>query len=131
MKINAAVLRKTGAEISVEELELESPRSAEVLLELKASGICHSDYHVVTGDAGHELPVVLGHEGAGIVKEIGEGVSTLKAGDHVALSWIPFAAVVTCACMEKLIYVKHTLDLFGKGQCLMVLLGLQTVRVLQ
>ena len=90
MKINAAVLRKTGAEISVEELELESPRTAEVLVELKASGICHSDYHVVTGDAGHELPVVLGHEGAGIVKEIGEGVSTLKAGDHVALSWIPF-----------------------------------------
>ena len=90
MKINAAVLRKTGAEISVEELELGSPRSAEVLVELKASGICHSDYHVVTGDAGHELPVVLGHEGAGIVKEIGAGVSTLKAGDHVALSWIPF-----------------------------------------
>ena len=73
MKINAAVLRKTGAEISVEELELDSPRTAEVLVELKASGICHSDYHVVTGDAGHELPVVLGHEGAGIIKEIGEG----------------------------------------------------------
>ena len=90
MKINAAVLRKTGAEISVEELELESPREAEVLVELKASGICHSDYHVITGDAGHELPVVLGHEGAGIIKEIGEGVSTLKPGDHVALSWIPF-----------------------------------------
>ena len=90
MKINAAVLRKTGAKISVEELELESPRTAEVLVELKAAGICHSDYHVVTGDAGHELPVVLGHEGAGIIKEIGEGVSNLKVGDHVALSWIPF-----------------------------------------
>ena len=90
MKIHAAVLRKTASEISVEELELESPRKAEVLVELKSSGICHSDYHVFTGDAAHELPVVLGHEGAGIVKEIGEGVSTLKAGDHVVLSWIPF-----------------------------------------
>ena len=90
MKIKAAVLRKTGAEISLEELELELPRESEVLVELKASGICHSDYHVVTGDAVHELPVVLGHEGAGIIKEIGEGVSALKPGDHVALSWIPF-----------------------------------------
>ena len=60
------------------------------MVELKASGICHSDYLVVTGDAVHELPVVLGHEGAGIIKEIGEGVSALKPGDHVALSWIPF-----------------------------------------
>ena len=55
MKITAAVLRKTGAEISLEELELESPRESEVLVALKASGICHSDYNIVTGDAVHEL----------------------------------------------------------------------------
>ncbi|MEM7091692.1 MAG: Zn-dependent alcohol dehydrogenase [Actinomycetota bacterium] len=90
MKIEAAVLRATNTPLSVEPLELASPGAGEVLVEMKASGVCHSDWHVVTGDSVVDLPVVLGHEGSGVVAELGPGVDDLAVGDHVALSWIPF-----------------------------------------
>ena len=70
MKITAAVLRELHQPLSIEELNLDDPKTNEVLVKIDAFGICHSDYHVVTGLAKQELPVVLGHEGAGTVMKL-------------------------------------------------------------
>lgn len=90
MQIDAVVLRATDGPLCVETLDLAPPRAGEVLIDMKASGVCHSDWHVVTGDSVVDLPVVLGHEGSGVVAELGPGVEGLAIGDHVALSWIPY-----------------------------------------
>ena len=89
--MRAAVLRATDTPLVVEDVELAPPRAGEVLVRLAASGVCHSDLHTVQGVHPWPLPAVLGHEGAGIVEEVGEGVDDVTTGDHVALSWIPFA----------------------------------------
>jgi aryl-alcohol dehydrogenase len=87
MKTTAAVSREAAQLPSLETLDLEPPRSGEVLVRIVASGICHTDLgaHVGRG-AGTPKPVVLGHEGAGVVEQIGDGVTTLAPGDHVVLS---------------------------------------------
>ena len=72
MKIEAAVLYNTHEKLAVETLELAPPKKGEVLVKMGAAGVCHSDYHVVTGDAKQTLPCVLGHEGAGEVVEVGD-----------------------------------------------------------
>jgi NDMA-dependent alcohol dehydrogenase len=89
MKVQAAVVHQTKQPFVVEELDLSAPRSGEVLVRIAAAGVCHSDWHLVTGATKHPLPVVAGHEGAGIVVAVGEGVKGLAAGDHVALNWAP------------------------------------------
>ncbi len=89
MQIEAAVLRACNMPLSVETLDLDEPKAGEVLVEMKASGVCHSDWHCVTGDSAIRLPAVLGHEGSGVVRSLGPDVSGLAVGDHVALSWIP------------------------------------------
>jgi S-(hydroxymethyl)glutathione dehydrogenase / alcohol dehydrogenase len=89
MKIKAAVLWEQGAPLSVEEAELEAPRAGEVLVEVKAAGVCHSDLHPARGDWPARTPLVLGHEGAGIVREVGAGVERLRRGDHVVFCWAP------------------------------------------
>jgi S-(hydroxymethyl)glutathione dehydrogenase/alcohol dehydrogenase len=89
MKIPAAVLWETHQPWSVEEVELDPPKQGEVLVKLAAVGLCHSDEHVVTGDLPVPLPIVGGHEGAGVVVEVGSGVQSVSEGDHVVLSFIP------------------------------------------
>jgi S-(hydroxymethyl)glutathione dehydrogenase/alcohol dehydrogenase len=89
MKTQAAILWEVGAPWSVEEIELDPPGPGEVLVKLAASGMCHSDEHVVTGDLPFELPLIGGHEGAGVVESVGEGVSWLAPGDHVVFGFIP------------------------------------------
>ncbi|HEX8176209.1 MAG TPA: Zn-dependent alcohol dehydrogenase [Pyrinomonadaceae bacterium] len=89
MKIDAAILWEQGSPLSVEEAELEAPRAGEVLVEIRAAGVCHSDLHPARGDWPARTPLVLGHEGAGIVREVGEGVTRLREGDHVVLCWAP------------------------------------------
>jgi len=89
MKTRAAILYEPNTPLRVESLDLEPPRIGEVLVKLVATGVCHSDWHLVTGDTQHPMPVVLGHEGAGIVEAVGEGVTRVKPGDHVALNWAP------------------------------------------
>jgi len=89
MRIHAAVLRAPGERFSVEELDLEPPHSGEVLVKLSATGVCHSDWHIVSGATSHPMPVVPGHEGAGIVEAVGAGVTNLEVGDHVSLNWAP------------------------------------------
>ena len=90
MKTQAAVLWEYGKDWEIEELELDDPRQGEVLVRLAASGLCHSDEHVRLGDLPMEaLPVIGGHEGAGVVEKAGPGVTKVKEGDHVVLSFIP------------------------------------------
>jgi len=87
--MKAAVLYEKFRPLVVEDLELDGPKELEVLVKLTASGVCHSDLHYMKGDREHPMPVVLGHEGAGIVEEIGSGVTYAQPGDHVVLSFVP------------------------------------------
>jgi S-(hydroxymethyl)glutathione dehydrogenase/alcohol dehydrogenase len=75
--------------MTVEEVELGEPGPGEVEVRLATSGVCHSDWNVVTGATANPLPAVLGHEGAGVVGAVGDGVETVAEGDHVVLSWLP------------------------------------------
>jgi NDMA-dependent alcohol dehydrogenase len=89
VKTKAAILWEVDTPWSVEEIELDPPGPGEVLVKLAASGMCHSDEHLTTGDLPFELPIIGGHEGAGVVQEVGEGVSWLSPGDHVVFGFIP------------------------------------------
>src|SRR3954453_13352105 len=99
MKIDAAILWEKASPLSVESAELAHPGEGEVLVEMKAAGVCHSDLHPARGDWPVKVPLVLGHEGAGVVREIGAGVTAVQPGDHVVLCWAPPCGV--CApCVE-------------------------------
>jgi NDMA-dependent alcohol dehydrogenase len=89
MRTKAGVLWGLGQKWEVEEVELDGPGDREVMVRLTASGLCHSDDHLITGDMPMQLPVVGGHEGAGVVVEVGPGVTDVVEGDHVVLSFIP------------------------------------------
>ncbi|MCD8516405.1 MAG: zinc-dependent alcohol dehydrogenase family protein [Burkholderiaceae bacterium] len=97
MKIRAAVVREMGTPapyaksrpIEVTEVELDPPGFAEVLVKMKASGLCHSDLSVINGDRPRAMPIVLGHEASGEVVEVGDGVTDLKPGDHVVMVFVP------------------------------------------
>jgi S-(hydroxymethyl)glutathione dehydrogenase/alcohol dehydrogenase len=89
MRATAAVLYEVKKPVVVEEVEVLEPGPHEVRVRWTANGVCHSDLHVITGDYPHPLPVVLGHEAAGVVEKIGAGVETVKPGDHVCSSYIP------------------------------------------
>src|SRR6187549_2097098 len=90
MKTKAAVAWKSGAPLTIETVDLEGPRAGEVLVEIKATGICHTDYYTLSGaDPEGIFPAILGHEGAGIVVDVGPGVTTLKKGDHVIPLYTP------------------------------------------
>ncbi len=89
MKTTAAILWEVNTPWSVEEIELDDPKDGEVLVKLAASGMCHSDEHLTTGDLPFGLPIIGGHEGAGVVEKVGTGVSWLEPGDHVVFGFIP------------------------------------------
>jgi alcohol dehydrogenase (nicotinoprotein) len=93
MKTKAAVVYEVGKPIEIVELDLDGPREGEVLIRYTHAGLCHSDVHIAHGDLEARLPMVLGHEGAGIVEEVGPGVTRVKAGDHVVCSFIPNCGV--------------------------------------
>src|SRR5689334_19945853 len=90
MDVKAAVAFEKGKPLQIETVQLEGPQDGEVLVELKATGICHTDEFTLSGaDPEGEFPVILGHEGAGVVVETGKGVTSLKPGDHVIPLYIP------------------------------------------
>src|SRR5688572_21527914 len=90
MKTRAAIAWKAGSPLTIEEVDLAPPRAGEVLVEIKATGICHTDQYTLSGaDPEGLFPAILGHEGAGIVREVGAGVFTLKEGDHVIPLYTP------------------------------------------
>lgn len=90
MKVRAALLRDVPGPWQVEDVELDAPKDGEVLVKIAATGLCHSDDHFATGDitVGH-LPMCGGHEAAGVVQEVGNGVRGLKPGDHIVTSFVP------------------------------------------
>ena len=90
MKTKAAIAWKAGQPLTIEEVELGGPKAGEVLVEIKASGICHTDYYTPSGaDPEGIFPAILGHEGAGIVVDVGPDVKSLKKDDHVIPLYTP------------------------------------------
>lgn len=90
MDVKAAVAFEAGKPLSIETIQLEGPQAGEVLVEIKATGICHTDAYTLSGkDPEGLFPAVLGHEGAGVVVEVGPGVKSLKPGDHVIPLYVP------------------------------------------
>src|SRR5512132_2757911 len=101
MDVRAAVAYKAGAPLMIETVELDGPRAGEVLVEIKATGICHTDEFTRSGaDPEGLFPAILGHEGAGIVVDVGPGVTTLKKGDHVIPLYIPECRACK-ACLSR------------------------------
>ncbi len=93
MKIQAAVMTEVGKPLSIQQVELSEPKSNEVLVKIKATGVCHSDLNALH-DQTTPTPTILGHEGSGIVEAVGSNVTRVKVGDKVALSWVPYCG--TC-----------------------------------
>ena len=90
MQVRAAVAHRSGAPLTIETVELDGPRAGEVLVEIKATGICHTDEFTLSGaDPEGLFPAILGHEGAGVVVDVGPGVKSLKKGDHVIPLYTP------------------------------------------
>src|SRR5258708_10894629 len=90
METRAAVAHKAGQPLSIETVQLDGPRAGEVLVEIKATGVCHTDAYTLSGaDPEGLFPAILGHAGAGVVVETGPGATTLKLGDHVIPLYIP------------------------------------------
>jgi Zn-dependent alcohol dehydrogenase len=113
--VRAAVLERVGQPAVVRELELIEPRAGEVRVRILASGVCHSDLHVRDGEWDRPTPIVMGHEGAGVVEAVGPGVTAPRVGQLVALSWlIPCGTCRSCrrghiwACPDSPSY-RHTL----------------------
>ena len=88
MKIKAAVLREYNKPVSIEVIELAPPKEHEVLVKTAYTGYCHSDYSFIVGDFKFPIPLVLGHEAAGVVEAVGPGVTSVKKGDHVVAAWM-------------------------------------------
>ena len=89
MKTRAALFHAVGEPLEVAEIDLEEPRADEVLVRMVAVGICGTDLHQVKGEFQRPTPMVLGHEGAGVVEAVGEQVTRVRPGDEVVLSWAP------------------------------------------
>ncbi|MBA3655676.1 MAG: Zn-dependent alcohol dehydrogenase [Actinobacteria bacterium] len=85
----AAVLPGLNQPLEIRDVEIEAPRAGEIKVRMGASGVCHSDLSVQNGTLMSPTPIVLGHEGAGVVEEVGEGVTSIQPGDHVVISWVP------------------------------------------
>ena len=111
--MRAAVLWDVD-DLRIEELELDPPKAGEVSIRMAASGVCRSDDHTVRGIHRHAMPIVLGHEGSGIVEELGEGVTGLAPGDHVVCSWLPYCG--SCRrCSAGRPAVCERLEVFDRG----------------
>lgn len=98
MKTQAAVVREIN-QLTIEEVNLDPPKPHEVLVRMRAAGICHSDLHTYRGELRAMPPLVLGHEGAGIVEAVGSAVSKVKPGDHILVNWLPACNQCT-ACLR-------------------------------
>lgn len=116
MKIKAAVAWGPKQPLSIEEIDLEGPKAGEVLVKMVATGVCHTDAFTLSGeDAEGLFPVVLGHEGGGIVEEVGEGVTTLKKGDHVIPLYIPECGECEYCTSGKTNLCQRVRETQGKG----------------
>ena len=116
MKVRAAVAREAGKLLSLETVELDGPREGEVLVEMKATGICHTDEYTLSGSDPEGLfPSILGHEGAGIVVDVGKGVSSLRKGDHVIPLYTPECRQCESASRARLTCAWRSARLRARG----------------
>jgi aryl-alcohol dehydrogenase len=97
VEIKAAVAREQGGQLSVETLTLENPRDQEILVRVVATGVCHTDLVVLAGHLPTPFPVVLGHEGAGVVEQVGSGITKVKPGDHVVMTYNSCGVCPSCS----------------------------------
>lgn len=111
----AAILDAVGSALVVEDVELDPPGAREVRVRIEASGVCHSDWNVVTGASFTPLPAVLGHEGAGTVIDVGESVTSLQPGDQVVLSWLPSCGRCRACQQGRLALCEVATALMGEG----------------
>ena len=103
MRTRAAVVRERGL-LAIEEVRLAPPEQDEVLVRIHAAGVCHSDLHALRGELRAEPPLVLGHEGAGVVEAVGSAVTRCKPGDRVVINWLP-----ACECCPTCLNGRHNL----------------------
>lgn len=116
MKVKAAVAWGPNQPLSIETIDLEGPKKGEVLVRIVASGVCHTDAYTLSGvDPEGLFPVVLGHEGAGIVEEVGEGVTSLKKGDHVIPLYTPECRTCKFCLSGKTNLCQRIRETQGKG----------------
>jgi S-(hydroxymethyl)glutathione dehydrogenase/alcohol dehydrogenase len=116
VKTRAAVAHRAGAPLAIDEVELAGPRSGEVLVEIRATGVCHTDAFTLSGSDPEGLfPAILGHEGAGIVREIGAGVTSVKPGDHVIPLYTPECRQCEYCLSDKTNLCQAIRETQGKG----------------
>jgi S-(hydroxymethyl)glutathione dehydrogenase/alcohol dehydrogenase len=136
VQITAAILWERGKPLSIEPAELDPPGPGEVLIEIKAAGVCHSDLHPARDEWPMRTPIVLGHEASGIVREVGANVTRVKPDDHVVICWAPACGVcpaclhgraVICDRLDKTTYRNRlpsgAVRLHARGQALNHFLG--------
>ena len=124
MKTTAAVAWQANAPLEIEELDLEGPKAGEVLVRLVATGVCHTDAFTLSGDDPEGIfPVILGHEGSGVVEQIGEGVTSVKVGDHVIPLYTPECGECKFCLSGKTNLCQKIRETQGKGLMPMALHG--------
>ena len=115
MKIKAAVLREFNKPVSIETIDLAPPKEKEVLIKTAFTGFCHSDLHFLKGTINFGLPSVIGHEAAGVVEDVGPGVTSVKKGDHVVAAWlVPCGHCPECSSGRQYIW-RNNSAMFKKG----------------
>ena len=115
MKIKAAVLREFNKPVSIEEVDLAPPKEKEVLVKTAYTGFCHSDLHFIRGKVNFGLPGVVGHEAAGVVEDVGPGVTSVKRGDHVVTAWmVPCGSCPECVTGQGYI-CRNSAEIFKSG----------------
>lgn len=116
--MKAAVLYKLKTPLRVEDIDLDSPKAGEVRVKIVANGVCHSDYSMIHGVLRSPLPVVPGHEGAGIVEEVGPDVNMVAPGDHVVLSFAPYCGHCYYCAQGSPVLCVNMRTIMGKGTLL-------------
>jgi len=111
----AAVIEAPGKDFVVETVHLSAPGPSEVLVRIEASGVCHSDWNAASGASATPMPAVLGHEGAGVVEELGSAVTRVRAGDRVVLSWLPTCGVCPACMRGDLSLCANSTTYMGRG----------------
>ena len=113
MKIKAALVRQKSGPFLIEDIELDEPREDEVLVRIAATGLCHTDLAVRDGHTQSPIPIVLGHEGSGVVERVGTKVRRVKPGDHVVLSYYACGTCLACRSGRENLCLKNRICNFG------------------
>ena len=116
LECRAAVLHRAGSPLTIERISVASPGPTDVLVRVRAAGLCHTDLEVIEGSLRYALPMILGHEASGIVQEIGRDVREVSIGDHVILSWNPHCGHCFYCDRDQPILCEHYLNCTSRGR---------------